>query len=329
MPINNILKSMFSLLKSRIQHKNSLDTLRLRSTNYHEKQPYSFIDDQYFIAYYFQKRMCYPINFKHPETFNEKLNWIKLYDRKAVYTQISDKWQCRDYVSQKIGTRYVKPLLSVCDSVEDINWQDLPEKFVIKVTHGSGWNIICNDITQFNRPEAEAKLMFWLTQNFYQKFREWQYKSAKPRIIVEPYLEGDPILGLVEYQFYCFGGKPEFIQVDIDCNRAHTRLFLSPDWQEMPFRIVRFPKFEGQFPRPEKLDEALLLVSKLTKDLPFCRVDLHILETDIFISEMTLMPAGGFMKFDPPEYDRIIGDLLDINPKKSILPFYWRIRDNQ
>ena len=322
------VKNFYSYLRNKYKPKKSLNSLRLRYINYHRKNPFSFKDDKYFIAFYFQKKMGYPINLRNPKTINEKLNWMKLFDRNPIYPQFSDKWSCRSYVSQKIGSRFLKPIIGVYETVEEVPWQKLPEKFVIKASHGSGWNIICDDRNLFNQPEAEEKLKAWLAQNFYQKFREWQYKSTKPRILVEPYLEGDPVYGLVEYQFYCFNGNPELIQVDIDCNRAHSRLFLSPDWKEMPFTIVRYPIFQAHFPKPSNLEEALYCVSELTKGLPFCRVDLHIIENNILVSEMTLMPGAGYMKFNPPKYDLYLGDLLKCKPNVSSLLSSWRGHDH-
>jgi len=300
---------------------NSIRFFRQRYEWLHKKYPFTWLDDKFFLEFYFLKKMGYHLNIKNPTTINEKLNWMKLYDRDPVYIQISDKWQCRDYVSQKIGTKYLKPLLGVYDSVKDINWQELPEKFVVKVTHGSGWNIICDDITKFDKANAEEVIKQWLAQNYYHKVREWQYKGIQPRITIEPLLEGDPEHGLVEYEIYCFNGIAKFVQVDIDCNNAHTRLFLTPDWQKMPFTIIRFPTFEGIFPKPQNFDEALLLAEKLTKSMPFCRVDLHIIDGLIFVSEMTLQPAGGFMRFEPAEYDSKIGSLINLKEHHERRPF--------
>ena len=300
--------------------------LRDRYEGFHKKYPFTWLDDKFFLEFYFFRKLGYKLNFKNPTTINEKLNWMKLYDRDPVYIQISDKWMCRDYVSKEIGTKYLKPLLGVYDSVKDINWQELPEKFVIKATHGSGWNIICYDKRKFDKADAEEKLIQWLAQNYYHKVREWQYKFIQPKVIIEPLLEGDAEHGLVEYQIYCFDGIAKFVQVDIDCNNEHTRLFLTPDWKKMPFTIVRFPIYEGDFPKPQNFDEALSIAEKLTQGMPFCRLDLHLIDDQIFVSEMTLQPAGGFMKFDPPHYGLEIGKMLKL--KKTFPPFLGRANDH-
>ena len=312
--VNSLIRHVYAVL----HYGDYLKSIRFLQDRYHwshKRYPFTWLDDKYFLEYYFYKKKGYRIDFKHPATFNEKLNWMKLYYRDPIYGQLSDKWSVREYISQRIGSEHLKPLIGVYDAVEEINWQDLPEKFVIKTTHGSGWNIICDDIDQFSQADAIEKVNNWMALNFYQQLREWQYKHITPRIIIEPYLEGERDLGLVEYQFYCFDGIVRFIQVDVDCNKNHSRLFFSPMWQKMPFEIVRFPTFTGSLEKPQQLDEALDLAEKLTKGFPFCRVDLHIIDGHIYISEMTLMPAGGYMKFDPPEYDLHIGSMLTLKPK--------------
>ncbi len=293
---------------------------------FHKRFPYTWLDDKFFLEFYFIKKLGYKLNLKNPSTINEKLNWMKLFDRNPEYTQISDKWLCRNYVSQRIGTTHLKPFLGIYDGVEDINWQDLPAKFVIKATHGSGWNIICEDKMTFDQAGAVKLIEQWLAQNYYQKVREWQYKDIKPRVIIEPLLQGDPDYGLVEYQIYCFGGIAKFVQVDIDCNNAHTRLFLTPDWHKTLFTIVRYPIYERDFPKPHNFDEALSIAENLTHGMPFCRVDMHLIDGKIIISEMTLQPAGGYMRFDPPDYDLQIGKMLQL--RNTFLPLFWRVNEH-
>lgn len=310
-----IVKSVKEQAYKVLQVGNYLNSIRFFRNRYkwfHKKYPFTWLDDKFFLEFYFLHKLDYKLNVRNPATINEKLNWMKLYDRNPIYAQISDKWQCRDFVSEKIGTKYLKPLLGVFDGVEDVNWHDLPDKFVIKATHGSGWNIFCDDKTKFDKDGTEEVLKEWLVQNYYHKVREWQYKGIQPKIIIEPLLEGDLDYGLVEYEIYCFDGIAKFVQVDIDCNNEHTRLFLTPDWQKMPFTIIRFPTFEGIFPKPQNFDEALYIAEKLTKGMPFCRVDLHIIDGQIFVSEMTLQPAGGFMHFEPAEYDLTLGSMINL-----------------
>jgi len=286
--------------------------LKYRSQLFTKLFPFSFLDDKYYLEFIFYNSMHRKLDFKNPQSLNEKLNWMKLYDRHPIYQQLSNKFLCREYVRYKIGDKFLKPLIAVYDDPDKIEWSILPEKFVLKVTHGCGWNIICSDKRKIDINNAISKLYDWLGQDYYELTREWQYKNITPKIFIEPLFEGNSELGLIEYQFYCFDGINQFIQVDIDCNRNHSRLFLSPDWEELPFTIVRYPTHKPIIPRPEMLDNIQSIVKVLTEDLPFCRVDLHIFNDDVYISEMTIMPGGGFMRFNPPEYDFHFGELLNL-----------------
>jgi hypothetical protein len=303
-------KHVFHRLTTSDRHYYSFYLTKKRSELIHTLAPYTWIDDKYWLLYCFYDFFGYKLNLKHPETYNEKLQWSKLYDRNALYTTISDKYACRGYVEEKIGPQHVKPLLSVCGNIDEIDWSSLPDRFVIKANHGSGWNIFCDDKSSFDVNDARKNLREWLNTNFYRRFREWQYKDISPKILIEPYLEGDPDLGLIEYQFYCFDGKLEFIQIDVDSNANHSRLFVDRNWELAPFVIKRLPIFTGHIPKPVNLDEYIHSVETLTQGMPFCRVDAYIYDDRFLISEMTLTPGAGFVTFEPKTYDTYFGKLI-------------------
>jgi len=294
------------------EYTRSLSFMKSRYEFIHKIAPFTWLDDKYFLEYYFFRKMGHRINFLNPQSFNEKLNWMKLFDRNPFYSQISDKYLLRNYVSDNVGSQYLKPIIGVFDDFEEIDWDQLPDKFVIKASHGSGWNILCEDKSRFQKTTVKESIEMWLKQNHYQQSREWQYKNIIPKIIVEHFLETDPYYGSVEYQLYCFDGVTRFIQVDIDCLRNHSRQFLTPGWKIAPFQITRYPRYDNPFPKPAHFDDAKTIAELLTKDLPFCRVDMYIQTNQIYVCEMTLMPAGGFMSFDPPNYDFEIGRWLKL-----------------
>jgi len=169
-------------------YRKSLDFLRKRYERLHRKKPFTWLDDKYFLEYYFLRKMGYRINFRNPQSFNEKLNWMKLFDRNPFYSQISDKYLLRNYVSDNVGSQYLKPIIGVFDDFEEIDWDQLPDKFVIKASHGSGWNILCEDKSRFQKTTVKESIEMWLKQNHYQQSREWQYKNIIPKIIVEHFL---------------------------------------------------------------------------------------------------------------------------------------------
>ena len=281
----------------------------------HKIVPFTWLDDKLWLEYYYFRKLGDRLNLKDPINFNEKMQWMKLYDRNPLYTRLADKYACRDYVKEKLGERYLKPLLGVFDNPDDINWTDLPNKFVVKVTHGSGWNIICTNKEKFDVEDTKKTLQKWLEKNYYQKKREWHYRNIKPKILVEQYLDGKDDYGLIEYRFYCFNGTIEFIQVNIDFNRNRRGLYLNKTWERIPWKYSNYPypKNEAIIPKPINLEEIMTDVEKLAMGLPFMRIDLHIFDDQVFISEMTLMPGAGYKKFDPLEYNFIIGNLITLN----------------
>lgn len=278
----------------------------------HKIAPYSWLDDKYWLEYYFQKTMGYRLDLKHPKTFNEKLQWMKLYDRNPLYTKLADKYSVREYVTEKIGARYLNDLVGVYDAPEEINWSSLPTKFVLKTTHGSGWNIICSNKEKLDIKESIIKLQNWMSQNFYRRFREWHYKDIKPKIIIEQFIEGDPDFDLVDYRVFCINGKPQIIQVEVNTYTYHTRGFFDLNWNNLNF-TYKYPLTNKRVPRPEQLPEMLQLSSQLTENIRFCRVDFLINEKKLTFGEMTFIPFAGYANFEPKSYDMYLGKLIPIN----------------
>ena len=234
----------------------------------------------------------HPLNFRQPKTFNDKVNELKLKYRNTLAPIVADKVSVRDFVKEKIGEQYLVPIIDIFDSADKIILEELPNSFVIKANHGSGWNLICLDKTKLDWEIEKKKLNSWLSQNAYYLNREWQYKSIKPLLICEELLGND----VKDYKVFCFDGKPKFIQVDSDRFSNHERSFFDLSWNELDITI-RYPRISKLPPPPPNLKLMFQLAERLSNDFPFCRIDLYNIEGEIFFGEITLHPGGGVEPF--------------------------------
>lgn len=276
------------------------------------------LPDEMFIRLAYENNFHKKFNIDNPQTFNEKLQWLKLNDKKEIYTTMVDKYKVKKYVSDIIGEKYIIPTLGVYEKFDDINFSKLPDQFVLKCTHDSGSSIVCEDKSELDIKKARKKINKNLKKNFYYSFREWPYKNVKPRIIVEKYMEN---IGesLKDYKFMCFNGKVKCIFV---CSNRHTKTGLNidifdTDWVKMPFGRAKHPNSKDIIKRPENLEKMIDLSEKLAKDMPFIRVDFYESNNKIFFGELTFYPSAGFEKFEPEEYDKILGDMLELPKIKT------------
>lgn len=259
----------------------------------------------------------YELNLKHPRTFCEKLQWLKLYDRRPEYTTMVDKYAVKQYVADIIGEEYIIPTFGVWDKVEDIDWQSLPNQFVMKCTHDSGGLIICKDKSQLDIEEAKQKLNKSLCYNYYLNGREWPYKNVPRRIIAEKFMapEKTPVpKDLPDYKFFCFNGEPKYCQVIRDRNTKETIDFYDMDWKHQEFVGLNPVACNGLTPVacPENLDEMKDICRKLAKDISFVRVDLYVIDDRKYFGELTFYPTSGFGVFTPDEWNDRLGDLLTL-----------------
>lgn len=274
------------------------------------------LPDKPYLSLKFYKEFGRFPNWKNPQTFNEKLQWLKLYYRKPEFTLMVDKYEVKEYVKKEIGDEYVIPTLGVWDKPEDIEWDVLPNQFVLKTTHGGGNEgiVICRDKSSFNKDNSIRKLNKNLCTDLYTIWREWPYKNVQKRIIAEKYMQDESGYELKDYKFFCFGGIPHFIQLDFDRFTEHKKNLYSLDWELLPFEF-NYPRHpECLFQRPKGLNKMIEVAKKLSKGIPFVRVDLYNINGDIFVGELTFFPAGGMGKFQPKEWDKKFGDML-ILPK--------------
>lgn len=273
--------------------------------------------DEGLIRKRFKKKVGRGVNLENPKEFNDKLQWLKLYWYDPIATQSADKYEVRKIVENRIGDEYLNELIDVYESVDEINVDELPESFVLKGTHASGYNIICKDKNKMNWKLEFNKMKRWLHNNYYWRTREWVYKDIKPRIICERLLIGnDNNLSLTDYKIYCFNGQPTYCQVIRDRDSSGTIDFFDTEWNHMNFTgLQNMPNSTEKIMKPDRYSEMLNLANKLSRGFPFVRVDFYYVQGDIFFGELTFFPAGGFGTFNPPVWNGKIGELLDLPQK--------------
>lgn len=249
----------------------------------------------------------------NPTSYNEKLQWIKLNYKNSMLPKLVDKYTVRKYV-EKVCPDILNNLLWVGDFAEEIPWDNLPNKFVIKVTHGSGFNVICMNKNTLNKNETIRKLNKWKKEKFLKCYGEWFYGVEKPKIIIEEFLDDNTGKPPVDYKIFCFDGVPKYIIVDTDRFEKHKRNIYDLEWNFKVGYTMDFPN-DKPIDKPKKLDELLKVAEILSKGFPHVRVDLYIVDNKIYFGEMTFTNGAGFDKILPPEFDLELGSYIKL-PKK-------------
>lgn len=276
------------------------------------------MSDEKYLKFNFKLRLNRTLNLENPKSFNEKIQWLKLYDRKEQYTTMVDKFEAKEYVKKIIGEEYIIPNLGVWDTFEEIDFEKLPNQFVLKCTHDSGGLVICRDKNMLNLKVAKKKINKALKNKFFYNFREWPYKNVKPRIIAEKYMDPKSEKGLVDYKFFCFNGVPKLIYVSEGLENHSTASidFLDMDYKRVEFKRNDFKVFDVLPPKPKNFEKMIEISKILSKDTTFLRVDLYEIEEKIYFSELTFSPCGGFVPFEPEEWDFKLGEWLKLPRNK-------------
>lgn len=275
-------------------------------------------DDETFIKWNYFFRMHKFPNLDNPQTFNEKLQWMKLNDRNPLYTRVVDKYEAKSYVSEVLGTdQHVIPTLGVWDKFEDIDFSTLPARFVLKTTHDSGGVVICRDKAKFNIEQAGQKLGKSLKRNFYYSYREYPYKNVKPRIIAEEYMADKGGGELNDYKFFCFNGEPKMMFVATDRFKDIRFDYFDMDFNHLPF-AQGHPWQEKPIQRPENFKEMAEMARKLSKDFHQVRVDLYSINGKVYFGELTFFHFSGNFPFYPAEWDQKIGSWWTLPEKEKI-----------
>lgn len=270
------------------------------------------IPDRLYLRMLFRAQMGYKLNLDNPQTFSERLQWLKLYNRKPEYTQMVDKYEAKKYVAGIIGEEYIIPTLGVWDSVDDIDFDALPNQFVLKTTHGGGNTgiVICRDKSTLDIPKAKAKLKKSLGKCIYRQFREWPYKNVKRRIIAET-LIGDGLMN--DYKFFCFGGDVKLCQVISGRESTMSIDFFDKEWRHQPFHEPKeYPFSTHEITKPKLYDKMWDIADRLCKEHHFIRVDLYEISGRIYFGELTFFPTSGMGGFDPKEWDYTLGQWIKL-----------------
>ncbi len=270
------------------------------------------------LLYYFETGHC--LHLKEPRRFTEKIQWLKLFGFKPVFTSLVDKIAAKKIVSEKIGDEYIIPTIAIYNKPEDIEFDRLPNQFVLKTTNGGGNNgvIICRDKSRLNRAQTIDKISKALEANIYTTYREKPYKDIPPQIFVEQYMQNEDNSELTDYKFYCFKGKPKYCQVIANRNTNESIDFFDMDWVHQSFYGLNrtCKNSNNSIPCPKNFEKMKVIAGSLSNDLEFLRVDLYEINNRIYFGEMTFYPGSGFGAFTPDIWDYILGDLIEL-PKTN------------
>lgn len=270
------------------------------------------VPDKLYLQIVYRREMGKFLNLRDPKTFQEKLQWLKLYNRKIIYSTMVDKYKVKDYVSNIIGKKYIIPTLGVWDNANDIDFENLPDKFVLKTTHDSGGVIICNDKSQFDRQRVISILNNRLLNKVFFSNREWPYKNVIPRIIAEEYIEMPDGKEMIDYKIYCFNGVPKYIQVIQNRATDETIDFFDIRWNHQEFTGLtkKCKKSKEEIIEPKNLKEMITIGAKLSVNIPFVRIDLYNISGRIYFGEITFFPLSGLGSFTPAIWNEKMGDLI-------------------
>ena len=275
--------------------------------------------DAFYLKLLYKAKMGKRLNLDNPQTFNEKLQWLKLYDRNPEYIKMVDKYEAKKYVASIIGEEYIIPTLGVWDRFDDIDFDKLPDQFVLKCTHDSGGLVICKDKNTLDIQQARKKINHCLKRNYYLNTREWPYKNVKPRIIAEKYMEDEAEeqpddytnTELKDYKLMCFGGK---VECSFVCSGRYSEdglkvTFYNSGWKMMPFER-HYPREKEPINIPTNYNKMVRFAEILSNRIPFVRVDLYEINKKLYFGEMTFFPGSGYEEFTPDEWDWKLGSWI-------------------
>lgn len=312
--MNKIMKNLKNLIK---KNENIEYFLKIGYFKFHAFFE-NLIPTETFLKMQYLTRTGSRLNLDEPVSFNEKVQWLKVYYRNPILKKCVDKWAVRDYVESKGLKNLLIPAWGPYSTVGEINQSHLPGSFIMKLTNGSGFNIICPDKSDFDWAKAERKFNKWVGVNFYAARREWAYKDVPNRIMCETLLSSDDGGLPSDIRVFCFSGEPKFIAVDLDSvvdgvktSNYHRHIY-DVDWNPME-ATIGYPKKDGyEMERPKNLPEIIRVARILAEDFPLVRVDLYSVNENIYFGELTFYHASGYQKFSPEEFGTYAGKLIDL-----------------
>ncbi len=275
----------------------------------------TWLPDALYLKIMFRLKMGYSLDLKAPKTFNEKLQWLKLYNRKPEYTKMVDKYEAKKIAERILGKEYVIPTLGVWDRFEDIDFSTLPDRFVLKTTNGGGGGgvVICRDKKNLDKASAASILNRSLHKSIYKNFREWPYKNIKPRIIAEKFMV-DESGELRDYKFYCFKGEPKVFLVASERFSGHSTYFdyFDMDGNHLPF--TQGGENNPILPKlPSTFEEMRQVAQELSQGIPHVRIDLYSVDDKVYFGEFTFFDSSGYEKFSPNEWDEVFGKWINLS----------------
>lgn len=278
---------------------------------------FRFLPDKQYIELKYFLEMNEKLDLKNPKDYSSKLQWLKLYDRNPEYSKLVDKYESKQYVKETVGEEYVVPTIGIYNKFEEINFDDLPNKFVIKTTHGCGGGEVCTDLKSLDLKALKKELNNSLKNNYFYNHREYPYKNVKPRIIVEELLQNDDGSKLIEYNIFCFNGKPKYILVCYgDKRKNRYNDYYDINLKKLDLKI-KYASSKEVHKFPEKINKMIELSKKLSKGIPSLRVDFYYVNGKIYVGELTFFHWAGFLKFEPKEENLKWGNELTLPQKKE------------
>ena len=273
-----------------------------------------FLPDKLYLQVYYFSQFKKFINFKNPKTYNEKLNWLKIYDRNPEYTKMVDKYEGKKYVASIIGEEYIIPTLGIWNKFDDINFEQLPNQFVLKCTHDSEGIVIVKDKKKLDNKLVKDKIEEAMKYNFFYIGREYPYKNVKPRIIAEKYMEDSKYHELRDYKFFCFNGEPKIMYVS-DCSHTNNQhcCFYNMKYQKLNIKRKDYKEFIKPLSKPKNFNKMIELSKILSKNIPHVRVDWYEINEKLYFGELTFYTCSGFIPFENEEWDYKIGEWIKLN----------------
>lgn len=276
------------------------------------------LPDTIYLKIQYRRIMKQSLDLKHPQTFNEKLQWLKIHDHNPIYTTMVDKYAVKKYVADIIGEEHIIPTLGVWDHFDEIDFEKLPDQFVLKCTHDSGGLVICLDKNSFDKKAAKRKIEKSLKRNFYWMGREWPYKNVPPRIIAETYMTDGINEELNDYKMMCFNGKVKatFVCSNRFSNEGLNVTFYDTNWERLPFERHYHPASKLDIDKPQTYQEMVQIAEKLSEKIPFVRVDFYEIKGKVYFGELTFYPASGMEGFSPEQWDTTLGEWIQLPEQK-------------
>lgn len=277
-----------------------------------------YVPDKIYLKIQYKNFIGIRLDLKNPKTFNEKLQWLKLYYHKPEFTMMVDKYEVRNYIKEKVGEEYLIPLLGVYDRYDDIDFDKLPNQFVLKPNHTSGNVFICKDKSKVDYKKLKIEVDSWMKREYYWVHREWPYKNVKPKIICDKYMVDESGSELKDYKFMCFNGvvKCSFVCLNRNSKSGLNVDFYDMDWNPMSFER-HYPNSGTIIPKPKNFDKMVEFAEKLSIDIPFVRVDFYESNGWLYFGELTFYPGSGFEGFNPESYDYLLGSWIKLPLKTT------------